>query len=140
MPSTEEDVWDWVNDKAGGVMRAGSGGFAVIEQVGGFHRGGEDRQPGSAMFKFGQSYGGLRMALTAARIPWEPCTPAKWQRGLTIPQKTKQETPRAWKNRLKATAQRLFPGAHVTLATADAILIAEYCRRVREGRTATFVV
>jgi len=39
---------------------------------------------------------------------------------------------RDWKNKLKAMAQRLFPGARVTLDTADALLLLEYAMR-REG-------
>lgn len=31
-----------------------------------------------------------------------------------------------WKNKLKACAQGLFPGVHITLSTADAVLIANY--------------
>jgi hypothetical protein len=35
---------------------------------------------------------------------------------------------RDWKNKLKAEAQRRFPGVSVTLETADALLILEYAR------------
>lgn len=130
MPESEADVWLWLS--AFGPPRIAQV-FAVIEQVGG-HVGGAG-QPGSAMFKFGMSYGGLRMALTTASIPFEAVTPQRWQRamGVTPRDGNGGETKTQFKNRLKARAQQLFPREKVTLATADALLIAEYCRRFREG-------
>jgi hypothetical protein len=85
------------------------------------------------MFNFGANYGALRMALTAAGIPFEEVVPGVWQRGLNIPPRKKTEGKTAWKNRLKAKAQQLFPSVKITLATADALLIAEFCRRKHEG-------
>jgi hypothetical protein len=38
---------------------------------------------------------------------------------------------------LKQVAQRLFPELRVTLATSDALLLAEYCRRLKEGTLRT---
>jgi hypothetical protein len=131
MPLTETDVWEWVkeNEIPDGWESIG-GVFAIIEQVSGYIGEGH---PGSAMFKFGMSYGGLRMALTAAQIPFEAVTPQAWQKGLGITKRGKQETRTSFKNRLKAKAQQLFPEVKVTLATADALLIAEYCKRKRTG-------
>ena len=74
------------------------------------------------------------MALTAAGIPFEEVTPVVWQRGLGIPVRKKDESRSQFKGRLKAKAQQLFPQVKVTLKTADALLISEYCRRKREGR------
>ena len=88
---------------------------------------------GSAMFKFGTSYGLLKMALIAARIPFEEVSPMRWQQGLHIPARKKSDSDNKWKSVLKAHAQKLFPETPVTLKTADAILIAEYCRRQRNG-------
>ena len=127
MPPTERDVWEWVTD-----LSSWRPPFAVVEKVGGFIKG--NPAPGSAMFRFGVSYGGLRMALVAAAVPFEEVTPQKWQKGLGITTRGKDETKTAFKNRLKQRAQQLFPGVKITLATCDAILIAEYCRRVREGK------
>ncbi len=132
MPETERDIWEWLDVHYPKLIGKSAAAFAVIEQVGG-HIAGKN-QPGSAMFKFGQSYGALRMALTAADIPYELITPQKWQKGLGVVPRKKEETKTQWKNRLKAHAQRLFPTATITLATADALLIAEYCRRLREGK------
>ena len=124
VPRTERDVWEWFDN----ARTTASIVFAVIEKV--------HAMPGngvSSMFKFGTGYGGLRMALTAAEIPWEEATPQAWQKGLGISKRDKAESGTEWKNRLKAKAQQLFPSVRVTLATADALLIAEYCKRKREG-------
>lgn len=105
--------------------------FAIIEKVGGYVGG--DGAPGSAMFNFGVGYGKLLMALTAARIPFEEVPPQRWQKGLAIPKRDRGEGKTAWKNRLKTKAQQLFPSIKVTLATSDALLVAEYCRRLHTG-------
>lgn len=133
MPATESDVWATIR------MYAGYGNcFAMIEKVGGYQGPGSEA-PGSSMFNFGWGYGGLRMALIGNGIPFDTPTPQAWQKALSIPPRKKQakkyiETKTQWKNRLKGIAQRLFPHLTVTLATADALLILEYCRRKQEGR------
>lgn len=132
MPATETDVWSWLSHKWGqeqfGSARVSR--FAVIEKV--------HAMPGngvSSMFKFGMGYGGLRMALIAAQIPFEEVTPQRWQKCLGIPVRKRDESKTDFKNRLRAKAQQLFPGVSgVSLKTADALLIAEYCRRKNEGR------
>lgn len=73
-------------------------------------------------FTFGCGYGGLRMALAASGIPFSQVTPQKWQ--LLMGCRSKGD-----KNVTKARAQELFPGVKVTHAIADALLLAEYCRR-----------
>ncbi len=125
MPGTERDIWEWIK------LKDDKDTFAVIEKVQGYIGNGH---PGSTMFKFGQSYGGLRMALIAAGIPFEEVQPQKWQKALGITTRGREESKGEFKNRLKARAQQLFPSIKVTLATADAILIAEYCRRFKEGK------
>lgn len=133
MPPTEADIFAWFLSQKPREINY----FAVIEKVGGFIKG--NPAPGSAMFKFGVGYGGLRMALIACGIPFEEVTPQKWQKALGItPRDNKgNESKSAFKNRLKAKAQQLFPGEKITLAVADALLIAEYCRRVRQGTLAS---
>lgn len=81
------------------------------------------------MFKFGRSFGTLEMGLVAAGIRHELCTPQKWQKSLGIEKRRKGEDKRKWKGRLKAAAQKKFPRLSITLETADALLMAEYCRR-----------
>jgi hypothetical protein len=48
--------------------------------------------------------------------------PKAWQRTIGISKRPGEEQ-RKWKNRLKEEAQRRFPGLHITLSTADAVLI-----------------
>jgi hypothetical protein len=128
MPSTTADLWGWVTT----LKRRTDGSItAVLEKVTGYV--GDGGNPGSGMFKFGVGYGEVRMALTAAGIPFEEVVPTVWQRGLGIAARAKGEGKTAWKNRLRAHAQKLFPGVKVTLATADALLIAEWCRRRATG-------
>ena len=131
MPATEADIWEWFQAFSHAT-------FAVIEKVGGYISGaggkGGGAANGSAMFKFGFSTGVLYGLLTAGGIPFEEVSPRIWQAELGILKRKKSESKTQWKNRLKALAQRLFPSVGVTLATADAILLAEYCRRLREGR------
>jgi hypothetical protein len=128
MPDTERDVWDWIRGAREVVGERG--GFAVIEQVGG-HTKDQRGTPGmgSAMFKFGMSYGGLRMALIAAGIPFQAVSAPTWHRGLSLSPRKRDEARTAYKNRLKARAQELYPQFKVTLAIADALLIATYCAR-----------
>jgi len=129
MPDTEIDIWNWIEGQSS--IHPEIMVFAIIEKVQGYIG---SAQPGSAMFKFGMSYGGLRMALIAAGIPFEECPPQKWQKAMGItPRDSKRESKGEFKNRLKAKASALFPNQKITLATADAFLISEYCRRKRTG-------
>lgn len=127
MPESERDIWDWFHLWEDRRFYAA---FAVIEIV--------HAMPGngvSGMFKFGMSYGGLRMALTAAAIPFDGVRPQEWQKALGIKGRDKKdgESQPDFKKRLRARAQQLFPSLEVTLATADALLLAEYCRRTQIG-------
>lgn len=128
MPLSERDVWNWFFEFAYCPLD-----FAVIERVHSM-----PDQGVSSTFKFGCSYGGLRMALIAAGIPFEDVTPQTWMRALSIPPKKKTESKSQWKERLRAKAQQLFPSLSLwkeprsrgkQLAVADALLIAEFCRR-----------
>jgi hypothetical protein len=77
----------------------------------------------ASAFTFGAGYGRCRMALTAARIPFEELLPQRWQRligGLSAGDK----------HALKARAQALYPASKLTLATADAVLLATLARRL----------
>lgn len=123
MPKTEGDVWDAIQR----LKLVSSRTFAVVEQLTGFVG---EAVPSHTMFKLGRSYGFLIGCLTAAGVPYELVTPQKWQKELGIPRRDKKESKTQWKNRLKARAQQIFPDIKVTLATADALLIAEYARRV----------
>lgn len=122
MPETDADLLEWLRERSFNAC-------AVLERVGGFIQG--NPTPGSAMFNFGANFGALRMALTAAAIPFDVIIPAKWQRGVGVTPRGKDEKKTSHKNRLKARAQQLFPGVKITLAVADALLIAAYCRQTK---------
>lgn len=77
-------------------------------------------------FTFGQGYGALLMLLAARQIPYAPVTPQKWQKALGCLSKGD-------KNVTKRRAQELFPNLKITHSTADALLIAEYGRRLRSN-------
>ncbi len=138
MPETDHDIWntiaawlEWSKQGSGGII-------AMIEQVGGFMgtRAGEPKKNLAAahqMFKFGRNYGAMKMALTAAGIPYEEVIPQTWQKAMGVTSRGKNESKDAFKNRLKARAQCLFPREKIVLAVADGVLIAEYCRRKHEG-------
>lgn len=82
------------------------------------------KQGVSSTFKFGASYGLLRGLLVANRIPFEEVTPVRWQNAMKC-------RSGGDKNVTKRRAQQLFPDEKITHANADAILLAEYCRRTR---------
>jgi len=106
--------------------------FAAIEANTGYVGGAGN--PGSAMFKFGVSTGKLIGFLVAAGVPFETVTPRTWQKSLGITSRKRTESKSQFKRRLRERAERLFPSVKVTLATADALLIAEWCRRKRKGQ------
>jgi Holliday junction resolvasome RuvABC endonuclease subunit len=117
MPETLADLWDLIRDISavwpyGNKSSAES--RAYIEAV---HS--SPQQGVKSAFTFGQGYGMLEMALTAAGIPFERVRPQVWQKALGC--MTKGD-----KNITKRKAQEMFPGIKVTHATADSLLIAHY--------------
>lgn len=96
--------------------------FAMIENVHAF-----PKMNASSSFKLGTSFGVLRGCLAVRNIPREFVTPAKWQKALGC-------LSHGDKNITKRKAQELFPGQTITHITADALLIAEYCRRTIHQR------
>jgi Holliday junction resolvasome RuvABC endonuclease subunit len=127
MSHTDKDLWEWFARWAPKHPQVSL--FAVIEKVA------SSPQMGVvSAFTFGMGRGKLLMALTAAAIPFEEVTPQSWQKGLGIPKRGKTESKGQFKNRLKQKASQLFPDVSITLATCDALLLAEYVRRKREGR------
>jgi len=96
---------------------------AYVEEVGGFVG---TPQPGSAMFKFGGNFGFLLGALPNLGVRVQLIRPQRWQKALSLGNARDCPDKTAWKNRLKAHAQRLFPYFRPTLKTADALLILEF--------------
>lgn len=88
-----------------------------------------------AMGKFGRNFGFIEGALMALGYRVILIKPQEWIKGLGLGKRDKSLPKSAWKNKLKAEAQRLFPKIEVTLATADALLMLEYYRRTHEQGT-----
>lgn len=122
MPDTEGDILALVR------RVAGRGSVAVLEEVGGYVG---KFDPGNAMFKFGAGWGFLKGALMANDTPLHMVRPQKWQAGLSLGTSRSCGSKQEWKNKLKAHAQRLFPGLGVTLYTADALLILAWATQLR---------
>lgn len=76
----------------------------------------------SSTFKFGMSFGFIQGLLRAHKISHHLVTPQTWQKSMDCMSGGN-------KNVTKAAAQELFPTQKVIHATADAFLLAEYCRR-----------
>lgn len=153
MPDTELGVWEWLSTRIDPTTD-----IAVIEQVWGYMPGekkvGKDGREyqegassGSAMFSFGQSYGALRMALTAVGlregVSWFAVVPRTWQGILDISPRSRKtgETKSQFKARMRDHAESLCctltptrPN-RITLKTCDAILLAFYCKQMYAGKS-----
>lgn len=120
MPETCRDVVDFFKERTWMLPDT-----VYMEEVGGYVG---RPQPGSAMFKFGRGFGNLEASIMAAGFRLELVRPQKWQKELGLGTSAGMDK-HEWKNKLKATAQRLYPEVSVTLQNADALLILEYARR-----------
>lgn len=78
--------------------------------------------------KLHRNVGVIHGALLAIGIPIIKVAPAVWQKPLRLGTRAACKSSTEWKNKLKAEAQRRFPGVNVTLATADALLILDWAR------------
>lgn len=115
IPETERDVWSIIQGYGPAGMAPA---FAMIERVHSM-----PKQGVASSFKFGRSYGFLRGCLVASGIPFEEVSPQVWQKALNC-------RSGGDKNVTKARAQQLFPTLKITHAKADALLLAEYGRRL----------
>jgi len=114
MPETLQDLWELIISISLEAGSVGIGCIAYIEQV---H---SSPQMGvKSAFTFGNGFGHLEMALTAAGIPFKRVRPQEWQKAMKC-------MTGGNKNVSKARAQELFPQLKITHATADALLIASY--------------
>ena len=82
------------------------------------------KQGVKSVFTFGEGYGKWLGILAAHKIPYIQVTPQKWMRFYGNLPKEKKDR----KNQLKHLAQQRFPEIKITLATADAILLANYLK------------
>ena len=123
MPETLQDLWELIdNIRLASQIEIGryydnTHIRAYLEQVS------SSPQMGvKSSFTFGNGFGHLEMALTAAGIPFERVRPQMWQKFLGC-------MTGGDKNVSKRKAQELFPHIKCTHATSDALLIAEFGRR-----------
>jgi len=123
MPATQGDVLELLRDIKNAASVESAECICVLEEVGGFAG---KAQPGSAMFKFGEGFGFLKGVIQALGIKLELVRPQVWQKSFGLGTASRCASKTEWKNKLKAEAQRRFPQLRVTLATADALLIADY--------------
>lgn len=124
MPETMQDIFDFLREVCALAQLEGIRVVCYMEAVG-F---GMPGQSSKATATFARHCGHLEMALLALGIPTFTATPAKWMRHYQLG-KSSDYGKTEWKNRLKSKAQQLFPKEKVTLAVADALLIAEYGRK-----------
>lgn len=110
---TEKDQSDWLR------QFDMTNAQAVIEKVS------SSPQMGvKSSFTFGRSYGFLRGLLIAHSVPFVEVSPQRWQREMQC--MTKGD-----KNVTKSRAQQMWPQTKITHKIADAMLLAEYARRLQ---------
>jgi hypothetical protein len=110
--------------------------YCCIERVSGFI-GGEDGQGNKrnvasahTTFILGESYGALDMALVCSRITRIHVLPKVWQKAMGC-DKRDGESKSQHKNRIKKMVQKKHPEEKITLQTADAFMLAHYCKSLR---------
>ena len=128
MPETPYDILECLRRYSSSGL-FGGGCVCYLEKVG-F---GMPGQSSKATATFARHNGHLEMALLSLGIKTVEVTPQKWQKHYQLG-KSSEFTNTEWKNRLKACAQQLFPREKVTLAVADALLLAEYGRMKEIGK------
>lgn len=114
--ATDQDLSDWIGQYSKRIR------LAVSEKVGAMPGNGS-----ASMFKFGFTTGLIRGMLAAHGLRRETATPQVWQKEMKCMSGGDKKVTRT-------RAQELFPRQKVTHQIADALLIAEYCRRVALGR------
>ena len=116
-PDTVKDMADYIKNAKWDCINM----FCIIERV--------HSMPGQGVastFKFGMNYGQWLGILASQGVPYKEVTPQMWMKSYGSLPKDKK----ARKTRLKHLAQSLYPNVKVTLKTADAILLANYCKQV----------
>lgn len=108
---TEQEIWQIIRACAKAAR------IAVLERVNAM-----PKQGVSSTFKFGTSFGALRMALVAGGIHYELVTPSVWQGKMNC-------RTGGVKKITRDLAQRKFPDVKITNANADAILLACYAEK-----------
>lgn len=127
MPDTPQDILECLR-KYGSTTLFSNDAVCYIEKVGT----GMPGQSSKATATFARHCGHLEMALLALGIKTNDVTPSKWEKSYQLG-KSSGLSKTEWKNKLKAKAQQLFPKERVTLAICDALLLAEYGRKIEVG-------
>lgn len=110
----------------------------------------------SQMFEFGKSVERVSCILETLGIRIIEITPQAWQKALGLGKADRMKAApgasdaekkaiktynssckRDWKNKLKAEAERRFPGQKITLKTSDALLILDVAIQLERGKPAT---
>jgi hypothetical protein len=87
----------------------------------------------TSAFTFGHNFGWLTGVLDAMNREYVEVTAQRWQREMGLIQSGGKIGRNAEKKaRNKEMAVSLWPDAKINNATADALLIAEYCRRISQ--------
>ena len=120
MPETTKDLWDLIDGIAKDAHRNLEIPHCYLEQVS------SSPQMGVvSAFSFGNGFGHLEMALTAAGIPFTKVRPQVWMKHLGC--MTKGD-----KNVTKRMAQQLYPEIKINHYVADALLIHEYGKQIHK--------
>lgn len=104
---------------------------AFVEQVnaGGAGRGTHGRKQGvSSLAKQARNIAYAKMSVAAARIPFEVMMPTTWLKVFGM-KRAKGGSSVEWKTELYEKAKQLYPQPKFPKYAADAVLIAEACRR-----------
>lgn len=80
-------------------------------------------------FTFGHGVGRLEASLEASGIPYSEIAPAKWQRLMDCQTGGNKNVTKAW-------AAMRWPETKITHAIADALILAECCRRLEQRQHA----
>lgn len=128
MPSTDLETSRIFSECVSGTSNV----HAMLERV--------HSRPGQssvATFTFGTGYGFLKGCLSSFKISYDEVLPKKWQKCFNVSPRKKGESRTQFKDRLRGIASSLFPQETVWEKTldeqrsvCDALLIAEYCRRL----------
>lgn len=124
MPDTNGDIWETLDAIAIGARLENNQETPVcyledlVKYTG-------RNMPSSAMATYARNFGFIEGVLTALSFRIVLTKPKDWQKALGLGSASGLSKTQ-WKNKLKAEAQRRFPGIKVTLATSDALLILEY--------------
>ena len=119
--------------------------YCLIEHL---HALPNDKRGSIATWSLARSYGMLIGMLALAEIQYEEIEPRSWQKALGIEARWKapkakagmalvnyrpEESYHEFKMRLLGVALKLFPRMDITKEIADALLLAEVCRRMQGG-------